>query len=70
MAPTETALNSSVGKLVNIRMKNGREYQGILTGFDEYTNIVLTDAEETGENPRKFKSIILKGGLIASISSV
>ncbi|MBI5253108.1 MAG: hypothetical protein HY930_01740 [Euryarchaeota archaeon] len=61
-------LNSSLDRVVTVTLRNGREYKGTLKSFDEYNNIVITDAEEcAGE--KKYRLLVIKGGNINSIIS-
>ncbi|MFQ5816071.1 MAG: LSM domain-containing protein [Candidatus Hydrothermarchaeaceae archaeon] len=59
-------LASNVGKLVHVRLKNGMKFRGVLRGFDEYINIVISDAEEIlpEGNGKRFDTLIFKGGLV------
>lgn len=60
-------LNSSLNRIVTVTLRNGKEYKGTLKSFDEYTNIVITDAEEcAGEE--KYRLLVINGGNINSIA--
>lgn len=63
-------LTSYIGKPVNVKLKNNMEFRGVLSGFDEYINIVISDVEEIqGDGKgRKFDKLIFKGGLVCSLS--
>ncbi|MEE8168814.1 MAG: LSM domain-containing protein [Candidatus Hydrothermarchaeales archaeon] len=61
-------LNPYLGKPVLVRLKNGKEFKGLLRGFDEYINLVIDDAEEIGTPGRQFDTLIFKGGLVGSIT--
>jgi small nuclear ribonucleoprotein len=39
-------LNQSIGKRVIVELKGGREYRGILDGYDMHLNLVIKNAEE------------------------
>ncbi len=39
-------LSQSLGKRVMVELKGGREYRGILDGYDPHMNLVLKSAEE------------------------
>ena len=39
-------LNQNIGKRVIVELKGGREYRGVLDGYDPHMNIVLKSAEE------------------------
>ena len=69
MQELEEILNSSIDREVTVGLRNGRKYKGTLKSFDEYANIVITDAEErTGEETKKYRLLVIKGGNINSIT--
>jgi len=39
-------LNSSLGSRVIVELKGGRQYRGVLDGFDPHMNLVLKEVEE------------------------
>ncbi|MFV2041550.1 MAG: LSM domain-containing protein [Candidatus Hydrothermarchaeales archaeon] len=41
-----------------------------MASYDENLNLYLSGAQEDGEDGREFKSIVLKGGNIVTISPV
>ncbi|PSQ25354.1 Like-Sm ribonucleoprotein core [Halobacteriales archaeon QS_9_68_17] len=53
-------LEASVGEEVTVRLKDGEEYGGHLTGYDQHMNLVLEDAE--GED-----TTIIRGDNVVSI---
>ncbi len=64
----EEILNSFINRGVTLSLRNGKEYKGTLKGFDEYANIIIADAEErSGEETKKYRLLIIKGGNINSI---
>lgn len=69
MPELEEILNSSLDRAVTVTIRGGKEYKGTLRGFDEYANIVIADAEEcTGEETKKYRLLVIKGGNINSIT--
>ncbi len=62
-------LMESLGSIVLVKLKGGREVRGRLKSFDQHLNIVLEDAEELkGENTRKLGTIIVRGDNVILIS--
>ncbi len=56
-----------LGKPVILRLKNGMEFKGIFRGYDEYINVVLSEAQEVG-GKINHKTLIFKGGLIGAVA--
>jgi small nuclear ribonucleoprotein len=65
-------LAGNIGRLVSVKLKNGMEFRGILRGFDEYINIVISDAVEILEEGKgkKFDTLIFKGGHVGFITPI
>jgi small nuclear ribonucleoprotein (snRNP)-like protein len=63
-------IHKSLKKEVVVIMKNGAIFTGKVMSYDENLNLYLSGAKETLENGREFKSIVLKGGNIVTISPV
>ncbi len=63
-------LHKSLRKPVIVTMKNGSIFTGTVASYDENLNLYLSGAQEDGEEGREFKSIVLKGGNIVTISPV
>jgi len=40
-------LEWSVGDVVTVALKDGEEYEGRLTGYDQHMNLVVEDDEDT-----------------------
>jgi small nuclear ribonucleoprotein (snRNP)-like protein len=60
----EKLLNSTLNKKVRIVLRNGREYRGVLRGFDELMNLTLGDARlisPEGEGEQDMGSLMIKG---------
>ncbi|KAA0005976.1 MAG: small nuclear ribonucleoprotein [Thermoplasmata archaeon] len=70
MKPLEV-IHSSMEKRVLVELKGGREYRGILEGYDHpHLNLILKNAEEyvNGEKKREIEKVIVRGDNIIYIS--
>jgi small nuclear ribonucleoprotein (snRNP)-like protein len=56
----EKLLATSLGKKVQVVLRSGKEYTGILRGFDEFMNITLEDVQGTGEENLN-STLVIKG---------
>ncbi len=63
-------LNKALQTPVLVRLKGGREFRGILNGYDIHMNLVLENAEEiqNGEVIRKLGSVIIRGDTVVFVS--
>ena len=63
-------LNQAVGSNVMVVLKGGREYRGILDGYDPHMNLVLRNAEERldGQPMRSLNVVIVRGDNVIYIS--
>lgn len=63
-------LNQAVGSNVMVVLKGGREYRGILDGYDPHMNLVLRNAEERldGQPTRSLSVVIVRGDNVTYIS--
>jgi small nuclear ribonucleoprotein len=63
-------LNKSLQTPVIVRLKGGREFRGILDGYDIHMNLVLINAEEIsgGEIIRKLGSVVVRGDTVVFVS--
>jgi small nuclear ribonucleoprotein len=52
-------LEASLGDDVTVRLKDGEEYTGELTGYDQHMNLVIEDGQDT---------TIIRGDNVVSIS--
>ena len=52
-------------------LKDNRTLQGVLSGFDEYMNMVLDNVEESSESlNRKLGTVIIRGSNVVRIVPV
>ena len=69
MALPLDVLEKAMDQKLSLLLKDSRVIEGKLTGYDEYMNMVLSDAEETlNENKRRLGIVILRGNNVVSIS--
>ena len=63
-------LNNALDAIVTVRLKDAREFKGLLQGYDVHTNIVLDNVEEykNGELINTLKTIIIRGDNVVYIS--
>lgn len=63
-------LNQAVGSNVMVVLKGGREYRGILDGYDPHMNLVLRNAEKRldGQPTRSLSVVIVRGDNVIYIS--
>ncbi|MCW3135835.1 MAG: hypothetical protein N2V77_02705 [Canidatus Methanoxibalbensis ujae] len=64
-------LNKSLRSPVIVRIRGGREFRGILEGYDMHMNILLSDAEEiTGDSFERNErgEILIRGDNVVYIS--
>ena len=65
-----SVLNQAITQHVIVELKAGREYRGILDGYDPHMNLVLKNAEEFVRNDpiRKLDVVIVRGDNVIYIS--
>jgi small nuclear ribonucleoprotein len=63
-------LETSVGKIVLIKLKGGKVIRGSLSGFDQHMNLSLEKAEEVSGDgkPNSLGTLIVRGDNIIMIS--
>jgi small nuclear ribonucleoprotein len=63
-------LNQSINSSVIVELKSGREFRGILDGYDPHMNLVLKNAEElvNRETVRKVELAVVRGDNVVYIS--
>lgn len=67
---TTKILEESIGKIVLVRLRGGKNLRGKLKGFDQHLNLVLEEAEDTTDsaNLKKLGTIIVRGDNVIIIS--
>ncbi|MFG1449506.1 MAG: LSM domain-containing protein [Thermoplasmataceae archaeon] len=64
-------LEENLNKKVALLLKDNRSLQGVLSGFDEYMNMVLDNVEESSESlNRKLGTVIIRGSNVVRIVPV
>jgi len=62
-------LHESIGSLVLVKLRGGRELRGKLRSFDQHLNLVIEDAEEVLEDTtRKLGMVVIRGENVLLIS--
>lgn len=67
---THKVLAESIGNMVLVKLKGGKEVRGKLRSYDQHLNIVLEEAEEVREDgsTRKLGTIVIRGDNVVLIS--
>ncbi len=61
-------LEDSLNKRVALLLKDNRVLEGMLSGYDEYMNMVLEDVEENAESlTRKLGTVVIRGSNVVRI---
>ena len=70
MARPLDVLNRSLNTSVLVRLKGGREFRGVLDGYDIHMNLVLINAEEIqdGEVVKRLGSVVIRGDTVVFVS--
>ncbi|MCU0799150.1 MAG: small nuclear ribonucleoprotein [Candidatus Thermoplasmatota archaeon] len=65
-----SVLSQAVSGRVIVELRAGREFRGVLDGFDVHMNLVLKDATEIidGETIRRSETTIVRGDNVIYIS--
>ncbi len=64
-----TVLNQAMNSPVIVELRGGKEYHGILDGYDPHMNVVLKNAEYIDKDTvKRFDKIILRGDNVIYIS--
>jgi small nuclear ribonucleoprotein len=65
-----SVLSQAISGRVIVELRAGREFRGVLDGFDVHMNLVLKDAEEIidGESVRRSDTTIVRGDNVIFIS--
>ncbi len=61
-------LEENLNKHVALLLKDNRILEGVLSGYDEYMNMVLDDVQESDEDvTRKLGTVIIRGSNVVRI---
>lgn len=61
-------LEDSLNKRVALLLKDNRVLEGMLSGYDEYMNMVLEDVQENAESlTRKLGTVVIRGSNVVRI---
>jgi small nuclear ribonucleoprotein len=61
-------LEDNLNKKVALLLKDNRVLEGMLTGYDEYMNMVLSDVQENSETvTRKLGTVVIRGSNVVRI---
>lgn len=61
-------LEENLNKKMVLLLKDNRSLEGVLTGYDEHMNMVLSDVEEsTQDSTRKLGTVVIRGSNIVRI---
>lgn len=61
-------LEESLNKRVALLLKDNRVLEGVLSGYDEYMNMVLDDVEESAESlTRRLGTVVIRGSNVVRI---
>ncbi len=65
-----TVLNRNIGNHVIVELRYGKEYRGVLQGYDPHLNLVMSDVKEfvEGEQTRTLQSALVRGDNVVYIS--
>jgi small nuclear ribonucleoprotein len=63
-------LEESLGKIVLVKLKGGRSIRGLLQGFDNHMNLLLSEAEDVSltDKTDRLGTIIVRGDNVILIS--
>jgi small nuclear ribonucleoprotein (snRNP)-like protein len=62
-------LDQSLDQVVLIKLRGGREFRGVLRGYDVHMNLILDEAEEINrEDALSFVTVIIRGDNVVFIS--
>ncbi|MFG1519616.1 MAG: LSM domain-containing protein [Thermoplasmataceae archaeon] len=61
-------LEESLNKKVSLLLKDNRILQGILSGYDDYMNMVLDEVEESVDSvTKKIGTVVIRGSNVVRI---
>ncbi len=65
-----SVLNRNIGNHVIVELRYGKEYRGILDGYDPHLNLVMSDVKEfiDGEQTRTMSKALVRGDNVIYVS--
>jgi small nuclear ribonucleoprotein len=61
-------LEKSLNRRISLMLKDNRNLEGKLVGFDDFMNLVLEETEETkDEQVKKLGTVVLRGNNVVTI---
>lgn len=61
-------LEENLNKRVLLLLKDNRSLEGVLSGYDEHMNMVLSEVEESSqESTRRLGTVVIRGSNIVRI---
>lgn len=65
-----SVLNRNIGNHVIVELRYGKEYRGILEGYDPHLNLVMKDVKEfiDGAETRTMKKALVRGDNVVYVS--
>lgn len=65
-----SVLNRNIGNHIIVELRYGKEYRGILDGYDPHLNLVMSDVKEfiDGEETRTMKKALVRGDNVVYVS--
>lgn len=70
-AQLQEVLQTSIGKLVLVKLRDGYEIRGVLKSFDQHVNLLLDNAEEIIEGKEiKRGLMVIRGENVLFVSPI
>ncbi len=65
-----SVLNKNIGNHIIVELRYGKEYRGVLEGYDPHLNLVMKDVKEfiDGEETRTLKKALVRGDNVVYVS--
>ncbi len=65
-----SVLNRNIGNHIIVELRYGKEYRGVLEGYDPHLNLVMKDVKEfiDGEETRTLKKALVRGDNVVYVS--
>ncbi len=65
-----SVLNRNIGNHIIVELRYGKEYRGVLEGYDPHLNLVMKDVKEfiDGEETRTLRKALVRGDNVVYVS--